>query len=128
MITVPYVDEDPIMCSLVSRIFEKTGEIVVHSSVSGEEALAWAFTHHADMIVSDNGLPGISGTDLLKALVAGGISAPFVVLTRHVTESLKTIVKIPGVFRFNGREGTEEKQIPKRLRFVYWVTGVRETG
>jgi len=58
MITVPYVDEDPIMCSLVSRIFEKTGDIVVHSSVSGEEALAWAFTHHADVIVSDNGLPG----------------------------------------------------------------------
>jgi CheY-like chemotaxis protein len=127
MITVPYVDEDPIMCSLVSRIFEKTGEIVVHSSVSGEEALAWAFTHHADMIVSDNGLPGISGTDLLKVLVAGGIFAPFVVLTRHVTESLKTIVKIPGVFRFNSKEGTEEKQILKRLRFVYWVTVSRET-
>lgn len=128
MITVPYVDEDPIMCSLVSRILEKTGDIVVHSSVSGEEALAWAFTHHADMIVSDNGLPGISGTDLLRALVAGGISAPFVFFARHVTESLKTIMKIPNVFRFNGKEGMEEKQILKRLRFVYWVTGSRETG
>jgi predicted sugar kinase len=65
---------------------------------------------------------------MLKALVAGGISTPFVVFTRHVTESLKTIVKIPSVFRFNGREGTEEKQILKRLRFVYWVTGSHETG
>jgi CheY-like chemotaxis protein len=123
MITVLYVDADPKMGPIVSHIFEKTGNIVVHSAGSGEEALELSARHHADVIVSDYDLPGINGTELLRALRSGGITVPFFFFTQYFTGSLKNGAYFPYVFRYTSREGKDKKHILKLLRIVCWVAG-----
>jgi CheY-like chemotaxis protein len=111
------------MCTIVSRIFEETGNISVYPAGSGEEALEWSSCHHADVIVSEYDLPGINGAELLGALRLGGIVAPFIFFTQYFTEPLKHKARFPAVFRYIIREGKDKKQILKLLRIIYWMAG-----
>lgn len=66
--------------------------------------------HHAAVTLSDNDLPDFSGTDLLRALFAHGISVPFVFFSPAGTELLNTMVKITnGSGSTAGRERMENR-------------------
>lgn len=126
MITVLYVDADPVMIPLITRIFERSGNVVVHPAVSGEEALEWLSRYRADVIVSDLDLPGIDGMELLSIMRSRRITAPFIFFTSYFIEPLKNRANYPDVFRFNGRNGPDKKSMIKLLRIVCWVTGNHE--
>lgn len=127
MTCILYVDADGEMGQLLHRTFEETGAIRVYLAGSGEEALTSSTRTLADVIVSDFCLPGMDGVMLLKTLRSQGIGVPFIFFTSDFTIPLKEVACLPNVFRFNGRNGFEKKEILRLLRVVYWVAGNHET-
>lgn len=128
MTSVLYVDTNAEIRDLVRRTFEETGAILVHPAGSAEEALAVFSLRPIDVIVSDYHLPGIDGIGLLKTLRQAGVFTPFIFFTHDFSAPLKERACFPNVFRFNGRNGCERKEILRLLRIVYWVTGNHEAG
>lgn len=128
MTRVLYVDADGEMGGLVRHTFEEAGAISVCLAGSAEEALASLSRICTDVIVSDYRLHGMNGVDLLKSLRGQGIYAPFIFFTHDFVVPLREVACLPDVFRFNGRNGYERKEILRLLRIVYWVTGNPEAG
>lgn len=128
MTSVLYVDANREMGHLVRRTFEETGALSVCLAGSGEEALSSSSRNRIDVIVSDYRLPGMDGVGLLKSLRERGMYAPFIFFTHDFTIPLKEAACLPNVFRFNGRNGPDRREILRLLRIVYWVTGRNEAG
>ena len=127
MITVLYVDADPKMCSLLSHIFEKYGQISVFPADSGETAITWLSRYHADVIVSDYDLPKMNGIELLRCLQSVGFSLPFIFFSESDSVHVKTEAYHGDVFGFIKRKGSERKPIMNLLRLILWAAGNHET-
>jgi CheY-like chemotaxis protein len=128
MITILYVDTDPKMWTIISHIFEKYGTVSVFPAGSGEEALAWLSQYHADVIVSDITLPGMSGVQFLHTLRSKGISLPFIFFSERDNHHLKNETYRDDVFGFITRKGLEKKPILNLLRQIYCAVGSHETA
>ncbi|MDD1694898.1 MAG: response regulator [Methanoregula sp.] len=127
MITVLFVDTDPKICPVISHIFEKYGAVSVFPAGSGEEALVWLSRYHADVIVSDYHLPGMTGIELLHSLRAGGIVLPFIFFSESNSVCVKNEAYHGDVFGFVTRKGLERKPLMNLLRLIYWAAGSHET-
>lgn len=127
MITVLYVDTDPKMWTIISRIFEKYGTVSVFPAGSGEEALAWLSQYQADVIVSDVYLPGMSGIELLHAMRSKGISIPFIFFSERDSPRLKNEASTEEIFGFVTRKGRERKPVLDLLRRISFAAGSHET-
>ncbi|MCK9630431.1 MAG: response regulator [Methanoregula sp.] len=123
MINVLYVDSDPKMWMIISHIFEKYCAVSIFPAGSGEEALGWLSQYHADVIVSDYILPGMSGTEFLHALRAGGITIPFIFFSESAHPYVKNKACREGISGFIPRKGLEKKPVLDLLRMVCWAAG-----
>ena len=68
--TVLLVDDDPVALSLLSALvtgMEGTDVITFRDPL---EAMAWCKLHPADLVITDQQMPGLSGTELIRALRA----------------------------------------------------------
>jgi len=128
MTSILYVDTNTEMCHLVRHMFEVTGEILVYLAGSGEEAIISSCRNQLDAIISDYHLPGMSGVSLLKSLRWLGICVPFIFFTQAFMTPLNEVVRLPNVFRFDGKRGIEKREILRLLRIVYGVTGNPDQG
>ena len=126
MITVLYVDTDPEMWKIIAHIFEKYCAVSIFPAGSGEEALGWLSQYHADVIVSDINLPGMSGIQFLHTLRAGGIATPFIFFSERDNPRLKNETYREDVFGFITRKGLEKKPILNLLRQIYCAAGSHE--
>ena len=121
MITVLYVDTDPKMWTIISHIFEKYCAVSIFPAGSGEEALAWLSQFHANVIVSDINLPGMSGIQFLHTLRAGGITIPFIFFSESAHPYVKNKACREGISGFIPRKGLEKKPVLDLLRMVCWA-------
>ncbi|WP_321508360.1 response regulator [uncultured Methanoregula sp.] len=128
MTSILFVDTNTEMCHLVRHMFEETGEMLVYLAGSGEEAIISSCRNQLDAIISDYHLPGMSGVSLLKRLRLLGICVPFIFFTQDFMTPLNEVVRLPNVFRFNGKRDLEKREILRLLRIVYWVTGNPDQG
>lgn len=64
-----YVEDNPELRETIAMLMEGNGRTVT-SCASAEEALELDAQHTFDVLVSDVGLPGISGTDLARKVLA----------------------------------------------------------
>jgi len=126
MITVLYVDADPKMCPVLSRIFEEYS-ISVFPASCGEDALAWLSRYSANVIVSDYILPGMTGIALIRALRSKGISLPFIFFSESAHPYVKNKACREDIFGFIPRNGLEKKPVLNLLRMIYWAAGNHET-
>lgn len=81
MISVLCVDDEPNMLFLSKTFLEKTGEYVVDTASSAQEALMRLEQNGYDIIVSDYIMPGTSGLDLLRTLRKQGNQIPFILVS-----------------------------------------------
>ncbi len=81
MISVLCVDDEPNMLFLSKAFLEKTGEYVVDTASSAQEALMRLEQNGYDIIVSDYIMPGTSGLDLLRTLRKQGNQIPFILVS-----------------------------------------------
>lgn len=68
-VTVLYVEDNDDLRMSISMLMEQPGRALT-ACASGEEALALSETRDFDIVVTDVSLPGLSGTDLAKQLLA----------------------------------------------------------
>lgn len=72
------VDDDPIVLRVLEASLAGAGHVVTTVG-SAEEARA--MIDHADVVVSDDNLPGMRGRALLASMRASGIRTPFILVT-----------------------------------------------
>lgn len=83
-IRVLVVDDHPIMRVGISAIIEATPDMTtVAQAGSGEEAVELYEKHRPDITLMDLRLPGISGVEAIRTLIARHRDARFVVLTTY---------------------------------------------
>ena len=76
-------DQRPTREGLAALIGGSPGMLVVARYASGEEALAQVADQHPDVILTDLGLPGIQGVDVVASLRRLLPHTPILVLTVH---------------------------------------------
>ncbi len=81
MISVLCVDDEPNMLYLSKTFLEKTGEFVVDTASSAQEALTRLQQNGYDIIVSDYIMPVSSGLEFLRTLRKQGNHIPFILVS-----------------------------------------------
>ena len=86
--TVLVVDDDPTLRAIVCTMLH-TSRVKTLQVESAEEALEWLGKYHADLLVLDWGLPGMSGVELCARLRKDEAhrSLPILFLTGHSSSS-----------------------------------------
>lgn len=83
-IRVMIVDDHPIMRFGIAAIVNATPDMIATAQAgSGEEAIDLYEKHLPDIVLMDLRLPGISGVDAIRAILARHRDAHFVVLTTY---------------------------------------------
>lgn len=73
-------DDDTDYTSALGHLLEGEGFHVV-VAVTGAQALASALVHQPDIVLLDQRMPGMSGTQVHRALTAAGFRPPVVLVT-----------------------------------------------
>jgi DNA-binding response OmpR family regulator len=81
------VENDPDICDLIARQALKPLGYQISVATDAAAAIRQAVQATPDLIIANLVLPGLSGKDLLVALSAQGISAPFIVLANKGNET-----------------------------------------
>jgi DNA-binding NarL/FixJ family response regulator len=81
MISILYVDDWLPLLDITRRFLEKTGDMIVDTSYSSEEALKKMDRIFFDVIVTDYNLKESLSFDLLRLARLKGITSPFVFFT-----------------------------------------------
>ncbi len=76
------VEDDDGVRGSMRALLEASG-YNVRDFVSAEQLLAAAELHAAGCIVSDYGLPGMTGVDMIEALRARGVGVPAIIVTAN---------------------------------------------
>lgn len=74
------VDDEPGSLKVVVATLRQQG-FAVESAMSGSEGLRLALDGAFDLVLTDERMPGMTGTDLLRALREKGVSCPVIVMT-----------------------------------------------
>ncbi len=75
------IDDHALVRKGIEELLQSRGVQVVAAVGSGEEGVRRARELHADLILLDVKMPGMTGIDTLQALRAAGVRAPVVMLT-----------------------------------------------
>jgi two-component system nitrate/nitrite response regulator NarL len=75
------IDDHALVRKGIEALLQSRGVQVVASVGSGEEGVRRALELHADLILLDVKMPGMTGIETLKQLRASGVGAPVVMLT-----------------------------------------------
>jgi len=99
MALVLVVDDEPGMCLMLRRFFERDGLDVVAAGDAGEalEALA---EKPVDVVVSDVIMPKIDGLDLLRRIRQGHPSLPVILMTAKPTKENALAAAQAGAFEY----------------------------
>ncbi len=82
MISVFLVDDHELVRTGIRRLLEdERGVKVVGEAESGEDALKWCRTNHADIILMDMNMPGIGGLEATRKLLRFSPDAKIIILT-----------------------------------------------
>ncbi|MBI3304174.1 MAG: sigma-54-dependent Fis family transcriptional regulator [Deltaproteobacteria bacterium] len=76
------VDDDPLICQQLERLYTLSGYTVVIAS-SGEEAMERLEAGDIDLVISDIRLPGLSGVELTEWIQCECPDVPVIVVTGH---------------------------------------------
>jgi putative two-component system response regulator len=82
-ISVLLVDDDPLGLELIRQLISDLVEAEVVGFSDPRDALAWCQSHQPDLIITDYRMPGLSGTELIRALRAesGTAAVPIMMIT-----------------------------------------------
>lgn len=76
------VDDDPLVLKSLERLFHKE-PVELLSTFQPELALKWVKEHAVDLLVTDQRMPGITGTKLIEAVLACSPSTTCILLTAY---------------------------------------------
>lgn len=94
------VDDDQIFNTLLSDVFKQAG-YTVHSSASADEALEVLKSEQFDLIVTDQRMPGTSGTQFVRKLMDSHKGLPVVMVSGFLNnDDIRQLIRdgIGGIF------------------------------
>lgn len=102
---IVYVDDYEALVMLAGRMLRKQG-YRVSTFCSGEEALAWlrSSDQAVDLWVTDQNMPGMSGVELARAVLALRPTLRVAIVSGHVNEELVAAATAAGVFSVLGKQ------------------------
>jgi CheY-like chemotaxis protein len=86
------VDDDPSVGRLLLAIFDREGWAVDHVT-SGEACIAAVRAAPPDVIVLDQMMPGLTGTETARQLRADGFDKPIVLFSAYLGPELQSAVR-----------------------------------
>jgi len=86
--TVVIVDDQPPFRSVARTVVAMLGWRVVAEAESGEEAVEAARAHRPDLVLMDINLPGISGIEAIRQIVAERPDARVILLSTYQGDDL----------------------------------------
>lgn len=105
------VDDEPVYCTLLSRILARQS-CEVHIAGDAHSAIATASTHRPEVVVADWMLRDFhDGLDLLFALRQAGITCPVIMMSGYPSDQLRVDATQSGVFRFLAKPFEPEDMI-----------------
>jgi FixJ family two-component response regulator len=96
---VVVVDDDNSMREAVRRLMRAVG-LAVETFPSAEHFLGSASLFRTACLIADANLPGMSGLDLHRLLVARSFDIPTIIITAYPDEVLKTLALDTGVLSY----------------------------
>jgi len=93
------VEDEPEPLELLTRALREAGALVMETS-NAPTALDLATAHPFDLVLTDIGLPGMDGVELLGRLRASGYKGPAIAVTAFATASERTRVLDAGFDTF----------------------------
>lgn len=88
MISILYVDDDPLLLDIGKRFLERSGDISVMTINSGQQAIEIIDQKSFDAIISDYEMPGMDGIELLRRIRLRQHWLPFVLFTGKSREEV----------------------------------------
>ncbi|TOB00007.1 response regulator transcription factor UvrY [Vibrio parahaemolyticus] len=97
MINVFLVDDHELVRTGIRRIIEDVrGMNVAGEADSGEDAVKWCRSNHADVVLMDMNMPGIGGLEATKKILRVNPDVKIIVLTVHTENPFPTKVMQAG--------------------------------
>ena len=97
--TILAVDDEPANLRMVERLLRKDYRVL--TAGGGEEALEILKHEKVDLIITDQRMPGMTGTDLLRASMQTNPDATRIILTGYTDiEALIDAINTSRVYRF----------------------------
>jgi PAS domain S-box-containing protein len=86
--SILYVDDEEELLHLCKIFLERSGEFIVDTKLSAEEALKSIPFQSYDVIISDYEMPGINGIEFLKVVRRNYFNLPFILFTGRGREEV----------------------------------------
>ena len=110
MLSVLYVDDEPILLNVCKLYLERRPDIFVSVASSVENALELIETLSFDVIISDYQMPGTDGIGFLKILNEKHYFIPFILFTGHGREEVITEAIKNGAMYYIQKNGNPRAQ------------------
>ncbi len=112
-VNVLYIEDDAIASHVGAGMLHSMG-CTVHAVPDAETGLKLFRTQHFDLVISDLGLPGMSGSEFAAVIrlwekMNDKIPTPIVALTGHVGSAAEDECKLAGMNKVFGKPLSEEK-------------------
>lgn len=88
MISVLYVDDEPMLLDICRLFLQRSGDMQVTTSTSALEGLKILNSGSFDAIISDYQMPGMDGIEFLKAVRRDNTTIPFIIFTGRGREEV----------------------------------------
>src|SRR6185295_6222514 len=97
--TILAVDDEPANLRMLERLLRRDYRVL--TATSGEEALAMLKGETVDLIITDQRMPGMSGTDLLRESLRTNPDATRIILTGFTdVEALIDAINTSRIYKF----------------------------
>jgi PAS domain S-box-containing protein len=110
LISILYVDDDPMLLSVVKSYLERRSDIIVMTASCVWDALIILKTFSFDVILSDYQMPGIDGIRFLKILQKNESRIPFILFTGKGREEVVIEAINNGATSYIQKGGSPEAQ------------------
>ena len=106
--TILAVDDEPANLRMLERLFHREYRVLTASS--GEEGLALLKGEEVSLIISDQRMPGMTGTEMLKESIRTNPDAVKIILTGYTdVEALIDAINCARVYRYVNKPWDPEK-------------------
>ncbi|WP_211531378.1 GAF domain-containing protein [Methanocalculus chunghsingensis] len=117
--TLLYIDDEPALLEIGRLFLERSGDFIVTTVGSAEDAVRLLVDHRFDAIVSDYLLSGMHGIDLLRHLRSTGDTTPFILLTARGREDLVIEAVDEGVDYYVQKSGSPSAWSADLIRKIH---------
>jgi CheY-like chemotaxis protein len=118
MITVLYVDDEPVLLDIGNLFLERTGAFRVDTLPSAPAALEILKTRRYDAIVSDYQMPEMDGIAFLKAVRKTDPALPFIIFTGRGREDVVVEALNSGADHYLQKGGEPRSQFAELGHFI----------